>query len=88
MKKLPEIIHAFAKGIARSKVSLVGAMIVTVVTPFLFGAIIYDALFHIDNTYFSAVIYMLLGPAFIFGLILVFLGLFFFKGSEEVSLFT
>ncbi len=88
MKTLPEIVTAFSKGIARSRVSLIGAMIVTVSTPFLFGAILYDVLFHIDNTYFSAAIYMLLGPAFTFGLILVFLGLFFFKGKEEVRLFT
>lgn len=88
MKRLPEIINAFAKGIARSRVSLIGAMLVTASTPFLFGAILYDALFHIDNTYFSAAVYMLLGPVFILGLILVFLGLFFFKGKEEVSLFT
>ncbi len=88
MKTLPEIITAFAKGIARSRVSLIGAMIVTASTPFLFGAIVYDVLFHIQNTYFSAAIYMLLGPAFVGGLVLVFLGLFFFKGKEEVRLFT
>jgi hypothetical protein len=88
MKALPEIIGAFTRGIGRSRVSLFGAMIVTVTTPFLFGAIIYDVLFHIDNTYIAGAIYMLLGPAFIGGLILVFLGLFFFKGKEEVRLFT
>ncbi len=88
MKTLPEIITAFTKGIARSRVSLVGAMIVTASTPFLFGAILYDVLFHIKNTYFSAAIYMLVGPAFVGGLVLVFLGLFFFKGKEEVRLFT
>ena len=36
----------------------------------------------------GALIYMVMGPAFGFGLVLVFLGLFFFKGKEEVGLFT
>ena len=88
MKRLSEIVGAFTRGIARSRVSLIGAMIVTASAPFLFGAIFYDVLFHIDNTYIAGAIYMLLGPAFIGGLILVFLGLFFFKGKEEVRLFT
>jgi nitrate/TMAO reductase-like tetraheme cytochrome c subunit len=88
MKKLTDIVSAFTKGIARSRVSLVGAMVVTAVFPFLFGAILYDLTAHIDNTYMAALIYMILGPAFIGGLVLVFLGLFFFKGKEEVRLFT
>ncbi len=88
MKNLSDIVSAFTKGIARSRVSLLGAMVVTVSTPFLVGAIIYDLVWHIQNTYVSAVIYMVLGPAFLGGLVLVFLGLFFFKGKEEVHLFT
>jgi len=88
MKHLTDIVAAFSRGIARSRVSLVGAMIVTVIFPFLAGAIFYDSVWHIANTYFSAAIYMLLGPAFAGGLVLVFLGLFFFKGKEEVRLFT
>jgi NapC/NirT cytochrome c family, N-terminal region len=88
MKSLPEIISHFARGIARSRVSLLGAMIVTIVFPFLLGALLYDVIWHIQNTYVAAVIYMVLGPIFITGLVMVFLGLFFFKGKEEVRLFT
>ncbi len=88
MKSLTDIVTAFAKGIGRSRISLMGAMIVTVVFPFLFGAIMYDLIWHIGNTYVAALIYMVLGPAFIGGLVMVFLGLFFFKGKEEVRLFT
>lgn len=88
MKQLTDIVGAFTKGIARSRVSLIGAMIVTITFPFLLGAIIYDLVWHITNAYAGAVIYMVLGPGFITGLILVFLGLFFFKGKEEVRLFT
>lgn len=63
-------------------------MIVTIIFPFLAGALIYDVIWNIDNTYVAATIYMVLGPAFLGGLALVFLGLFFFKGKEDVRLFT
>lgn len=88
MNSLRDLITAFSRGITRSKVSLIGAMVVTVTAPFLIGCLLYDLIWHIDNTYFSAAIYMLLGPVFMGGLSLVFLGLFFFKGKEEVRLFT
>ncbi len=88
MKTVVEVLAAFSRGIARSRVSLLGAMIVTVITPFLVGAILYDMVWHISNTYVAAFIYMLLGPGFIVGLVMVFVGLFFFKGKEEVRLFT
>ena len=80
MKKLTDIVAAFTRGIAHSRVSLVGAVLVSAVFPLLFVAILYDLIAHIDNTYIAALIYMVLGPAFIGGLVLVFLGLFFFKG--------
>lgn len=88
MKRLSDLITTFTRGIARSHISLIGAMIVTIIFPFLCGALIYDVTVHIDNTYAAAIIYMVLGPAFIFGLVMVFLGLTFFKGKEEVRLFT
>lgn len=88
MKKLTDIVAAFTRGIAHSRVSLVGAVLVSAVFPLLFVAILYDLIAHIDNTYIAALIYMVLGPAFVGGLVLVFLGLFFFKGKEEVHLFT
>ena len=88
MKRITDILGAFARGIARSRISLMGAMIVTVIFPFLLGALLYDIIWRIGNTYFAALVYMILGPAFISGLVMVFLGLFFFKGKEEVRLFT
>ena len=72
MARLTDIPKAFIKGIAHSWISLVGAMVVTVVFPFLIGAILYDIFLHIDNPYLSGFIYMILGPAFIGGLVLVF----------------
>ena len=88
MKNIASLFDAFFRGIARSRVSLIGAMITTIVFPFLLGMILIDAWYHIDNPYFGAIIYMTLGPAFIAGLIMVFIGLFFLKGTEDVRLFT
>lgn len=87
MAKLTDIPRTFVKGIAHSWISLLGAMVVTVTFPFLVGAILYDIFLHIDNPYLSGFIYMILGPGFIFGLVLIFIGLFFARGKEEVRLF-
>ncbi|MCF6266095.1 MAG: NapC/NirT family cytochrome c [Desulfuromusa sp.] len=85
---LSDIPKAFLRGIAHSRVALLGAMAVTIIFPFLVGAVLYDLIFHIPNPYFAGFIYMILGPAFIGGLVLIFFGLFFARGKEDVSLFT
>ncbi len=88
MVKLTDIIKTFFAGICRSKVSLIGAIMTSVIFPVLLVAAILDLQGIVDNPYFGFVIYMVLGPFFILGLVMVFLGLFFFKGKEEVGLFT
>ena len=88
MVSLSSVMLSFVKGIQKSKISLLGAFITTVTFPVLVGAIILDMLGYVSNTYYGFFIYMILGPAFIFGLFLVFVGLFFFKGSREVQIFT
>ncbi len=86
--ELKDIPKAFLKGIAHSRIALLGAMAVTVIFPFLVGAVLYDLIFHIPNPYVAGFIYMILGPGFIGGLLLIFVGLFFARGQEEVRLFT
>lgn len=88
MVQFTDIIKTFINGIARSKVSLVGAVMTTVTFPILLVAALLDIMGVIENAYFGFVIYMVLGPLFMTSLILVFLGLFFFKGKEEVGIFT
>ncbi|PLY05450.1 MAG: cytochrome C [Desulfuromonas sp.] len=88
MTRFSDIISSFFKGITRSRISLIGAMMTTLCFPFLLGLVVIDSWRHIDNPYFGAVVYMLLGPIFIVGLVMVFVGLFFLKGKEEVRLFT
>jgi len=86
--QLKDIVKAFIAGISRSRVSLLGAMLTTVVFPFLLGAVILDMFGYVENPYFGFVVYLVMGPAFIAGLVMVFIGLFFLKGKEEVRLFT
>ncbi len=88
MVKFTDIIKAFIKGISRSKVSLLGAILTTIIFPVLLVSVILDIQGLINNPYFGFIIYLVLGPLFVLGLIMVFLGLFFFKGKEEVGLFT
>ncbi len=88
MVKFTDIIKTFVNGIARSRVSLVGAVMTTVTFPILLVSAVLDIMGVVENPYFGFIIYMVLGPLFIMGLVLVFLGLFFFKGKEEVGIFT
>ena len=83
-----DIVKDFFLGISRSRLSLIGAMIVTVVTPFLFGYMLADTVWHIKNPYFGAAVYLALGPVFLVGLAMVFIGAFFFRGERDVHLFT
>ncbi len=88
MIKFTQIISAFINGIARSRVSLVGATMTTASFPILLVGIILELFGLIHNQYFGFVLYMFIAPAFILGLVLIFLGLFVFKGKEAVGLFT
>ena len=83
-----DMVKDFFLGISRSRVSLIGAMIVTVTAPLLLVYMLTDSIFHIENPYFGGAVYLLLGPTFLFGLGLIFVGAFLFRGEREVHLFT
>ncbi|MEN8730870.1 MAG: cytochrome C [Desulfuromonadales bacterium] len=83
-----DIVKDFFLGISRSRVSLIGAMVVTITTPFLLAYMLADTVWHIKNPYFGAAVYLALGPFFLGGLAMVFIGAFFFRGERDVHLFT
>ena len=83
-----DMVKDFFLGISRSRVSLVGSMLVTITTPFLFGYMLADTVWHIKNPYFGAAVYLALGPVFLAGLAMIFVGAFFFRGDRDVHLFT
>ncbi len=88
MVQLSDSIKAFMKGMKHSKVSLTGAIITTVTFPILLVSVILDLHGTIHNIYFGFITYLVLGPLFIAGLLLIFIGIFFFKGKEDIGLFT
>jgi len=83
-----DIVKDFFLGISRSRVSLIGGMIVTITTPFLLAYMLADTVWHIKNPYFGAAVYLALGPFFLGGLAMIFVGAFFFRGERDVHLFT
>ncbi|NJC89053.1 MAG: cytochrome C [Desulfuromonas sp.] len=83
-----DMVKDFFLGISRSRIALVGAMLVTVVTPLLLGYMLVDTLWHVKNPYFGGAVYLLLGPVFLGGLAMIFVGSFIFRGTREVHLFT
>jgi len=83
-----DMVKDFFLGMSRSRVSLLGAMLVTVVTPLLVGYMLVDTIWHVKNPYFGAAVYLLLGPVFLGGLAMIFVGAFFFRGERDVHLFT
>jgi len=83
-----EMVKDFFLGISRSRVSLIGGMLVTITTPFLFSYMLADTIWHIKNPYFGAAVYLALGPVFLLGLAMIFVGAFFFRGDREIHLFT
>jgi len=83
-----DMVKDFFLGISRSRISLIGGMIVTVTTPFLLAYMLADTVWHIKNPYFGAAVYLALGPVFLGGLAMIFGGAFFFRGERDVHLFT
>ena len=83
-----DMVKDFFLGISRSRLSLIGGMIVTITTPFLLAYMLADTIWHIKNPYFGAAVYLALGPFFLGGLAMIFVGAFFFRGDRDVHLFT
>ena len=53
-----DMVKDFFLGISRSRISLIGGMIVTVITPFLLAYMLADTVWHIKNPYFGAAVYL------------------------------
>ena len=74
--------------ISRSKLSVVGGILLSVLTPVLLVCILIDIKGTVQNPYFGFLIYLILGPLFLLGLILLIIGLFMSRGKEDIGLFT
>lgn len=88
MVRLVDLVRALFSGVARSKLSVVGAIIACILFPVLLISIALDMQGVISNPYYGFLIYMVMGPVFFVSLIMVLGGLFRRKGSEDIGLFT
>ncbi len=82
------IIRAVISGVSRSKVSVVGAVLSLVLLPVLLVSIFIDFQGMTQNPYFGFLIYLIMGPLFTLGLILVCYGIVTSKGREDIGVFT
>ncbi|MEW6289850.1 MAG: NapC/NirT family cytochrome c [Thermodesulfobacteriota bacterium] len=67
---------------------MLGGILILVLTPGLVVCLVLDIRGTIDNPYFSFFIYLILGPLFVLGLILLIIGVFRSRGREDIGLFT
>jgi hypothetical protein len=74
--------------ISRSKLSVLGGIIISVLAPVLLVCIQLDIRGTVDNPYFGFLIYLILGPLFVLSLILFIIGVFISRGKEDIGLFT
>ena len=88
MNRYIEILIEFVKLLARSRVSMAGAVVSTLIFPVLIVSIFLDMLGFVNNPYFGFLIYMVMGPLFLAGLATVAVGFLFFKDHEEIGIFT
>ncbi|MCB2184519.1 MAG: NapC/NirT family cytochrome c [Desulfobulbaceae bacterium] len=81
-------IKAIINWISRSKLSVLGGIILSVLTPVLLVSIFFDIQGNVQNPYFGFLIYLILGPLFILGIIFLLIGSFVSRGKEDIGLFT
>jgi hypothetical protein len=86
--RIKEFIFGLIKGLARSRVAVAGAVVAGLILPVLFFSVLLDMRGVVKNPYFGFLLYMVMGPLFVAGLITVVMGLLFFRDKEEIGLYT
>lgn len=74
--------------VSRSKVSVIGAILVGILLPVLSVSIFFDSLGLIENPYFGFLLYVVMTPLFTLGVVLLVIGSLFFRGREELGTYT
>lgn len=77
----------FVKGVFRSRLAVVGLILVGVTMPVLLVFTVLDIQGVVSNPYFSFINYAVLGPLSILGLVILVVGLFTGKADEDIGLF-
>ena len=74
--------------ISRSKLSVLGGIVVCILFPVLVVSITIDIQGAVQNPYFGFLIYLVLGPLFLLGLVFILAGIYLSRGKENIGLFT
>ncbi|MDQ7007064.1 MAG: NapC/NirT family cytochrome c [Acidobacteriota bacterium] len=82
MSWLVEAIKAFIRLLSKSRVSQGGAILVTVLFPALLLGCLLDLSGVLGNPYFGFMVYLVMGPLFILGLLAIAVGLLFFRRKD------
>ncbi len=82
------VLESLINVISRNKASLLGGIIVIVLFPVLFVSILFDMQGVVQNPYFGFLIYLVMGPLFVLGLVLLLVGSFFAGNNDDMGLLT
>ena len=80
-----QILKQLVSFFTRSRWSLLGGVIVTILFPILLVSILLDMQGIVDNPYFGFLIYMVMGPLFVLGLLLIIGGALFSGEKEDIG---
>jgi hypothetical protein len=69
-------------------VAIIGCVIASLLFPVLSLSVLLDLMGVIENPYFGFLIYMVMGPIFTLGMILIGVGVFSARGGEDIGLYT
>ncbi|MBU0479945.1 MAG: hypothetical protein KKG47_02465 [Proteobacteria bacterium] len=83
-----DIVKDFIKVLGSSRVAMAGAVVSSVIFPVLAISVFLDIQGVVKNPYFGFLIYMVMGPLFVGGVLTTLVGLIFFRDTEEIGLFT
>ena len=88
MGRIKEILTTTLRSLPHSRVAILGVIISVILFPVLVIALILDWQGGISNPYFSFLFYLILGPLFMLGIIMVMLGLFIFTNKGDSGIFS
>ncbi len=74
--------------VSRSKVSVIGALLVSILLPVLLVSIAFDSLGLIENPYFGFLLYVVMAPLLVLGILLLIFGILFSRSGEELGTYT
>ncbi len=86
-EKIKAVAKAFIEAVSNSKTAVVGCIITIVLLPVLFISILLDLVGFANNPYFGFLIYMVMGPLWTIGIILIGIGLATSRGGERIGVY-